>query len=74
MIFLATAALAITSPPDSQPSRSAVTVSARATIRIVSGVTLKLGEANNPGAPPTQDTIVHSADGTTAPAKLIEFQ
>jgi hypothetical protein len=73
-MFLATAALVATSPPESQPSRSAVTVSARATIRIVSGVTLKFGEANNPGAPPVQDTIVHSADGTVVPAKLIEFQ
>jgi hypothetical protein len=74
MIFLVTAALATTTPPDSRPSRSAVTVSATATIRIVSGVTLKLGEANNPGAPPTQDAVVHLADGTTIPAKLIEFQ
>ena len=74
MIFLATAALATTSPPDSQPRRSAVTVSATATIRVISGVTLKLGEAKNPGAPPTQDSTVHSADGTSRPAKLIEFQ
>ena len=74
MIFLATAALATTSPPDSQASRSAVTVSATATIRVVSGVTLKLGEANNPGAPPTQDSTIHSADGASLPAKLIEFQ
>jgi len=74
MIFVATAALSLTSPTDSQPSPSAVTVSARATIRIVSGVTLKLGEAKNLGAPPTQDAVVHSADGTVVPAKLIEFQ
>jgi len=74
MIILATAALATTSPPDLQPSRSAVTASATATIRIVSGVTLKLGEVNNPGAPPTRESTVHSPDGTTVPAKLIEFQ
>lgn len=74
MILLATATLATTSPPVSQPSRSAVTASATATIRVVSGVTLKLGEENNPGAPPTQDAVVRSADGTTIPAKLIEFQ
>jgi hypothetical protein len=74
MILLATAALATTSPPDSQPSRSAVTVSATATIRIVSGVALKLGEAANPGAPPTRDSTVHSPEGTSLPAKLIEFQ
>jgi hypothetical protein len=74
MILLATLALATTSPPDSQPSRSAVTAQATATIRIVAGITLKLGQAINPGAPPTQDSTVHTADGTIVPAKLIEFQ
>ena len=74
MILLAATALSTTSPPDSQPSRSAVTAQATATIRVISGVTLKLGEAINPGAPPTQDTIVHAPDGTIVPARLIEFQ
>jgi hypothetical protein len=74
MIFLATAALATTSPSDSQPSRSAVTVSATATIRVVSGISLKLGAATNPGAPPTRDSIIHTADGIAVAAKLIEFQ
>ena len=74
MILLATAALATASPPNYQPSRSAVTAQATATIRIVSGITLKLGLASNPGAPPTQDTTIRSLDGSAVPAKLIEFQ
>jgi hypothetical protein len=74
MVILAAAVLATASPQQPQPSRSAVTVQATATIRIVSGVVLKLDAASNPGAPPPRDSEIRSADGSSTPAKLIEFQ
>jgi hypothetical protein len=70
MLFLAAAALAITSPP---PPVSAV-AQATATIRVITGVTLKLDGSPNPNAPSARDSLVKSADGTRRPAKLIEFQ
>jgi hypothetical protein len=70
MLFLAAAALAITSPA---PPVSAV-AQATATIRVITGVTLKLDGSPNPNAPTARDSLVKSADGTSRPAKLIEFQ
>ena len=50
------------------------TVQARAFVRIVSAVTLRLGEGPLQGeAPLARDTKVHT-DGETRPARLIEFQ
>jgi len=74
MVILAAAALATSSPQSPAPSRTAAVAQATATIRIVSGVVLKLDAATNPGAPPSRDSLIHAADGSTAPAKLIEFQ
>jgi hypothetical protein len=75
MILLAAAVLAATSPPPNPPRRtSAAVAEARVSIRIISGVEIKLGAANNAGAPPVRDSVVHVADGSPAPAKLIEFQ
>jgi hypothetical protein len=74
MVILAAAALATSSPPSPPPSRAAAVAQATATIRIVSGVALKLDAPANPGAPSSRDSLIHSADGSTAPAKLIEFQ
>lgn len=71
MIILAAAALA-TTPPEHRPA-SAV-AQATATIRILSAVRLKLDADNNPDAPPARTSIVKAADGSTQPAKLIEFQ
>jgi len=70
MIFLAAAALATKAP---EPRVSAV-VQATATIRIVSGVSLKLDGSPNADAPPARDSIIKTSDGTSHPAKLIEFQ
>jgi hypothetical protein len=50
------------------------TAQAIATIRVVSGVRLKLDAPVNPGAPPTRDAVLRSGDGTSQPARLIEFQ
>lgn len=70
MIILAAAALATKAP---EPRVSAV-VQATATIRIISGVSLKLDGSGNVDAPPARDSIVKGSDGTRQPAKLIEFQ
>jgi hypothetical protein len=71
MVLLAAAILAVTPPPTPRFTASA---QATATIRIVAAVSLKLGEANNPGAPVARESRIRLADGTRQPAKLIEFQ
>ena len=69
MILLAAAAIAF--PP---PSPAAATVQARAMIRVVRAVHLKLDGSNNPGLPHVRDAMIKVADGSSSPAKLIEFQ
>lgn len=71
MILLAAAVLAVTPPPT---PRFTASLQATATIRIVSAVRVKLGEANNPGAPAARESEITLADGTRQAAKLIEFQ
>jgi len=71
MFLLAAAALATAQTPPAAPS---ATAQATATIRIVTAVRLKLDAPVNPGAPPAHDAILRLGDGTTRPAKLIEFQ
>jgi hypothetical protein len=71
MILLFAAALA--SAPPLVPA-APVTAQATATIRVIAGVRLKLGEASNPGAPPARDAVLRERDGARQPAKLIEFQ
>jgi len=73
MVILAATAAALATPQSSGHPVSAA-VQATATIRIVTGVSLKLDAPVNPGAPPSRDTVIHAADGSSAPAKLIEFQ
>lgn len=74
MLMIAAAA-ALASVPTSQPIRSAaVSTQARATVRIISAVTVRLGEGAVQGeAPPAQATMVR-ADGSQKPARLVEFQ
>jgi hypothetical protein len=73
LILAAAASLAIA--PDIAPfARPGVTAQARATVRIVSAVSLRLGVGALRGeAPPVQDSTVHT-DGSARPARLIEFQ
>jgi len=73
MFWLATAAAIAASAPAPQGPTAAV-VQARATVRIVLGVRLKLDSPTNPGAPPAHDSIFVSSDGSRQPAKLIEFE
>lgn len=70
MVLLAAAALA-TMPP--APHFSAV-AQATATIRVVTGVRLKLDGSTNAQAPAPRYSTVKSADGTSQPIKVIEFQ
>lgn len=70
MLLLAAATL-VTAPP---PPRVSASVQATATIRVVSGVTLKLDGSPNPDAPPAREIVLKAADGSTQPMKVIEFQ
>jgi hypothetical protein len=70
-MMLLAAALAIA---QSQPPISPAIVEARATIRIVAAVRLKLDASENPDAPRAHDSRVKAADGSSRPARLIEFQ
>jgi hypothetical protein len=70
MVFLTAAALA-TVPPAPRPSAVA---EATVTIRVVTGVRLKLDGSSNADAPIARDSTVKSADGTSQAIKVIEFQ
>ncbi|HEY4070327.1 MAG TPA: hypothetical protein VGM04_02080 [Sphingomicrobium sp.] len=71
MLLLAAAAVAAATPPNSAPTP--VAAEATASVRIVSGVRLKLDSPDNPDAPPAHDSTV-KADGKEQPARLIEFE
>jgi hypothetical protein len=72
MLWLAAAAVAAsTSAPPSGPAP--VTVEATATVRIVSGVRLRLDALRNVGAPPAHQTLV-VIEGNPRIARLIEFE
>jgi hypothetical protein len=74
MLFLLVAAAAVSTPTGGSFTRVGATVQARAMVRIVPAVSLRLGEGALSGeAPPAQFTKVHT-DGAIRPAKLIEFQ
>jgi hypothetical protein len=72
MLLMATAAL-LAAPADAGPTPGAVVVQARATVRIVSGVRLRLSEAQGGDIPPPRDATIRT-DAGQQPAKLIEFQ
>ena len=74
MLLFATAAALASSPPIGASAPVAVSASAQATVRILSGAVLRLGEGPRIGdAPLAQATRVH-LDGAAQPAKLIEFE
>lgn len=74
MLLLAAAAALASSPPAGSSAHVSVSASAQATVRIVSGAVLRLGEGPMMGeAPLAQATRVH-LDGAAQPAKLIEFE
>jgi hypothetical protein len=72
MLWLAAAAaIAASTPANNLPPP--VVAQARATVRILSGVRLKLDSPTNADAPPAHDGTVMT-NGTEQPARLIEFQ
>ncbi|HET7606239.1 MAG TPA: hypothetical protein VFK28_09240 [Sphingomicrobium sp.] len=71
LLIAAAAAVAAPQPPSSRPAPAVA--QATATVRIVSGVRLKLDSPTNPGAPPAHDSKVMTEQGKR-PARLIEFQ
>ena len=74
MLVLIAAAAVASTPQNMSPTRVGATVQARAIVRIVPAVTLRLGEGPLSGeAPPAKRTVVHT-EGGPQPAKLIEFQ
>ena len=73
MLLLAAAAIAAAAPPSAQQPSVRPMVQAQATVRIVSGVRLRLGEVQNGDAPAPRDAVIHT-DGAARRAKLIEFE
>ena len=67
----ASAAIAAATPATSGPAPAVV--QARATVRIISGVRLKLDSPVNADAPPPRETTL-TADGMVRRARLIEFE
>lgn len=68
LVVLLAAAASIPAPPP----RPAVVVQAQATVRIVSGARVKLGDRNADAQ--LRTTQFRDADGNRRPAKLVEFQ
>jgi hypothetical protein len=65
---------ALTAPAAPSARPGAVVVQAQATVRILSGVRLKLDSSTNADAPPAHDSRVLASDGIRHPARLIEFE
>jgi len=57
-----------------QSHQASAMAQATVTIRVVSGVRLKLDGSDNPGAPRAHEVQVRSPDGSEQTAKLIEFE
>ena len=70
---LAAAAAVAANRPNPAPVPTRVVAEATATVRIISGVRLKLDSKENRDAPRAHDAIVVT-DGNPRPAKLIEFE
>jgi hypothetical protein len=70
-LFIAAAAIAAHAPANS--AAPPVIAEATATVRIISGVRLKLDSTENKDAPRAHDAMV-TADGTPHRARLIEFE
>jgi hypothetical protein len=73
MFWLALAAATASVPPPANPRPAPVVVQARATVRIISGVRLKLDGKPNPDAPRPREAVIHTDRGPKH-ARLIEFE
>jgi hypothetical protein len=80
MAILSAILLLVTAPTDQGRSnwqpKSGAEASARATVRILSGARVKLGQSGNadPGAFTVTKAKVRTQDGVARPAYLVEFQ
>jgi len=73
MFLLATAATLATATPAPQPVRASA--QARATIRVISGETVRFSSGLPPSnGRPLRDTIVRGAAGGPQPVRVIEFE
>jgi hypothetical protein len=73
MLLLAAAAAAGSTPQAPPRSPAAAVVEARATVRILSGVRVHLGNERGRDGFVRRDSVIRSA-GRTEPARLIEFE
>ena len=73
MLWLATAALAASAPQGATTSAVSASAQARAMVRVVSGVTLRLTGEPSAGAPRPRTAIVRT-DGQPKRVRLIEFE
>ena len=65
---------AAAAPGSPAAPRSPVTVSARATVIILSGAKVSLSEAPQPEGHKVSAAVITDQDGNRRPAKLVEFQ
>ncbi len=73
MILIAAAAIAASTPTAAPVRSPAAVVQARASVRIISGVRLRLDGQPNRDAPAARETVIRTG-GTARPVRLIEFE
>jgi hypothetical protein len=73
MLWLAAAILTATTPQAAPSGPVRALGQAQATVRIISGTRIRLDGQPSTDAPSPSDSIVHT-EGTSQPARLIEFQ
>jgi len=74
LLITAAAIIASTSQP-AQGLNAGASVQAMATVRVISGVRLSFGEAQNGNdVPRARQTLINTGDVPKQPAKLIEFE
>ena len=73
LLFAAAAALAASTPSPVPRAPTGATVQARATIRIISGVVVKMDRLGSGEGFIARDSVVRAA-GIEQPARLVEFQ
>jgi hypothetical protein len=73
MLWLAAAILTAATPQAAPSGPVRALGQAQATVRIISGTRIRLDGQPSAGAPSPSDSIVHT-EGTSQPARLIEFQ
>jgi len=73
MLVLAAAALAAAAPQPAPQVAATARVQAQATIRIIAGVEVRFSGASTRDAPPPRNSTIQ-ANGSTQPARLVEFE